>query len=145
MSHRRLVPFFLLILAALCAPASAQTNVVRVPRDVKDLQSAIRVVKNGGAIELAAGTYASPSTGYGISNLGKAFTIRAAQGATVILDGRGQGPILRFRNGTRARGRAAGWSPSSGSPSRTAFRRPRETAARSLCPRPRHASSTAGS
>lgn len=105
MSHRRLVPFLVLILAALCAPASAQTGVIRVPKDVKDLQSAIRAVKNGGAIELAAGTYTPPPTGYGIANLGKTFTIRAAQGAAVVLDGRGQGQILRFRNGNRGRGR----------------------------------------
>jgi hypothetical protein len=105
MPHLRLVSSVLLILAALCAPASAQNNVIRVPRDVKDLQSAIRSVKNGGAIELAANTYTPPAAGYSISNLGKAFTIRAAKGATVILDGRGQGRILRFRNGSRSRGR----------------------------------------
>jgi hypothetical protein len=105
MSHRRLVPFVLLTLAAVCAPASAQTNVIRVPRDVKDLQGAIRSVKNGGAIELAAGTYTPSTAGYSISNLGKAFTVRAAKGATVVLDGRGQGTILRFRNGSRSRGR----------------------------------------
>lgn len=105
MPHLRLVSSVVVILAAFCAPASAQNNVIRVPRDVKDLQSAIRSVKNGGAIELAAGTYTPSTVGYSISNLGKAFTIRAAKGATVILDGRGRGTILRFRNGSRARGR----------------------------------------
>ncbi len=95
MPYRRLhtVLFFLVLFCALPALA-APRKVVRVPRDAKDLQTAIKTVKDGDVIELAAGTYAPPPKGFTIQNVGKAFTIRAAAGATVILDGKGKGTIL---------------------------------------------------
>jgi hypothetical protein len=94
------------LLGALPASAAPRkAKVIRVPKDVKDLQTAIRSVKHGEIIELAKGTYAAPVNGLSITNLGKSFTIRAAQGAVVILDGQGKAPILRFKNGDRSRGK----------------------------------------
>lgn len=108
MPYRRRCIVTLLILTFCCAlpalGATRKAKVVRVPKDAKDLPTAIRLVKDGDVIELAGGTYTAPN-GFSISNLGKAFTIRAVQGATVILDGKGKGPILRFKNGNRSRGK----------------------------------------
>jgi hypothetical protein len=103
--RRRAFAFAVAVSALFCAlpalAASGTTKVVRVPKDARDIPSAIRLVKDGDAIELAAGTYRGSIS---IKNLGKAFTIRAAANATVILDGQGK-PILRFQNGSRARGK----------------------------------------
>src|SRR5262249_2674208 len=108
MPYRRRCAVALLILSFCCAlpsyGAARKGKLVRVPKDAKDLQTAIRLVKDGDAIELRGRTYSSDN-GFSISNLGKAFTIRAAQNATVILDGKGKGPILRFKNGNRSRGK----------------------------------------
>jgi predicted outer membrane repeat protein len=108
--RRRSAVLFLFValfcaLPALGAPRKAAAKVIRVPKDVKDLSTAIRSAKDGDIIELAAGTYTPPSKGFSISNLGKAFTVRAAAGATVILDGKKTATILRFKNGSRARGK----------------------------------------
>ncbi|MGB9618892.1 MAG: hypothetical protein ACPL7K_00605, partial [Armatimonadota bacterium] len=73
------------------------TSFIRVPQDA-DLQIAINEVSEGGMIEIAAGTYPSPIGGFVISDLGKTFTIRAAAGATVILDGGGSREIITFVN-----------------------------------------------
>jgi hypothetical protein len=76
------------LLGALPASAAPRkAKVIRVPKDVKDLQTAIRSVKDGDVIALAKGTYAVPANGFSITNLGKAFTVRAAAGAGVVLDG----------------------------------------------------------
>jgi len=53
-------------------------------------------VSDGGIIELAQGTYSSPSGGFRITNTGKYFTIRGESGASVTLDGGGGREILRF-------------------------------------------------
>ena len=109
----------LAVLAAL-NPASAQ-SVIHVPGDVSSLQQAIQQVSGGGIIEIADGTYAAPSNSFRIQ-VNKSFTIRAAAGATVILDGEQARPVLRllnsgkvtfqglsFRNGySTATGRAGG-------------------------------------
>ncbi len=109
MPYRRRSVLAFLILSLLCAlpalGAPRKAKVVRVPKDVKDLPTAIRSVKNGDVIELAAGTYTAPSKGFTITNLPKAFTIRAAANASVILDGKGKATILGFKNGNRSRGR----------------------------------------
>lgn len=109
MPYRRRSVFAFLILSLLCAlpalGAPRRAKVVRVPKDVKNLQQAILSVKNGDVIELAAGTYTAPAKGFTITNLPKAFTIRAAARATVILDGKGAATILNFKNGNRSRGR----------------------------------------
>jgi hypothetical protein len=105
--RRSIIAFLILVifcaLPALGAPRKAR--VIRVPKDIKDLPTALRSIQDGDIIEMAQGTYAAPSKGFSISNLGKAFTLRAAAGATVILDGKGTGTILRFRNGSRSRGK----------------------------------------
>lgn len=74
--------------------------ILHVPEDVADLQSAINQIPDGGIIEMADGTYYAPNNGLGfvIHNLKKGFTIRAAEGATVILDGGGTRQILHFVN-----------------------------------------------
>jgi predicted outer membrane repeat protein len=84
---------------------AAASTVLHVPGDVATLQAAINQVPNGGIIELAAGTYASPANGWGINDTGRAFTIRAASGATVVLDGGGSRDILRYINSTVGAGR----------------------------------------
>ncbi len=105
---RVLVPLFLLIagLPGLALHAAASSNrLVRVPQDAKTLDAAIARVADGGAIEMAAGTYPSPPNGFTINNARKGFTIRAAAGAAVALDGGGSRNLLRFINSNRARGK----------------------------------------
>ncbi|HBL29463.1 MAG TPA: hypothetical protein DD490_21735 [Acidobacteria bacterium] len=99
----RLTLLVALALLSLAVPGAAK--VIRVPQDVRDLQAAIGAVQEGDVIELKAGTYTAPSAGFSIQNKGKAFTIRAAQGAAVILDGKGKARIVRFKNGNRSRGK----------------------------------------
>lgn len=102
--RRRAAAFVVLSVLSLLGalPAlGAPGKTVRVPKDAKDLQTAIRLVKDGDVIELAQGTYNAPGGGFSISNLNKAFTIRAAAGATVILDGKGTGKILSSKNRKR--------------------------------------------
>lgn len=78
-------------------------KLVRVPKDAKDLQAAIKLVADGGVIEMAAGTYSTPPKGFSISNLRRGFTVRAM--GTVVLDGGGARLLLRFKNGKRDRGK----------------------------------------
>jgi hypothetical protein len=82
----------------------AAETVIYVPSQVSSLQTAINQVPEGGVIELAAGTYYSPSGGFQIGNLYKGFTIRAAPGAQVALDGGGNREILRFVNSSLSTG-----------------------------------------
>jgi hypothetical protein len=84
--------------------AAAAGGVLRVPQDVPTLDQAIRQIGNGGIIELAAGIYAAPAPGFRVANAGKSFTIRAALGATVVLDGGGNHPVFVLRNSARSRG-----------------------------------------
>jgi hypothetical protein len=91
---------FFLLLATSRADAQA---LVRVPAQ-GTLQQAIATVSDGGVIEIAAGTYNAPSGGFTILNAQKFFTIRAAPGATVVLNGAGTN-ILRFSNASLASGR----------------------------------------
>ena len=72
-------------------------QIIHVPADM-GLQQAINQVSNEGIIEITNGTYSAPSGGWRINNLNKNFTIRAATGDTVILDGSGTTDILRFQN-----------------------------------------------
>lgn len=89
----------------LGAGSAAAEVLVRVPQDQSTLQAAIGAVPDGGTIELAAGTYPSPTNGWAFANLGKGFTVRAAVGATVSLDGGGARPIFRLENTSFALGR----------------------------------------
>jgi hypothetical protein len=99
-----LVVGLVLTACALVAPA-AHAALIRVPTDVPTLQGAIQQVANGDVIEIAAGTYASPAGGFTISSQPKAFTIRAASGATVVLDGGNTRDVLRLINSSVAAGR----------------------------------------
>lgn len=90
---------------ALGAPAAFAEIVVRVPQDQATLTAAVTAVPAGGTIELAAGTYASPSQGFQFSNLAKGFTVRAAANALVYLDGGSARPVLRMENSSLGNGR----------------------------------------
>ncbi len=91
--------FFAASTALIAAEAhAAGAALVRVPQEAATLTDAISRVGDGGTIELAAGTYPSPPNGFAIKNTGKAFTVRAAAGAIVILEGGGSRPILKITN-----------------------------------------------
>jgi len=100
----------------LAAPArtvvpqpAATPGLVRVPQDARTLDQAISQVVAGGAIELAAGTYVAPTTGFHVTNPGKSFTIRAASGAAVVLDGGASHPIFVLRNTNHSQSRRIGF------------------------------------
>jgi hypothetical protein len=76
----------------------------RVPQD-GTLQQAISRVSDRGVIEIAGGVYPAPAGGLEIDSPAKSFTIRAAAGATVILDGQGTDPILVYEGTGAASGR----------------------------------------
>ncbi|MFL6196374.1 MAG: hypothetical protein ACJ75H_19495 [Thermoanaerobaculia bacterium] len=102
---RMSVPSLLsLSLLLLAGPASA-AGVVRVPQDARTLDAAIDKVGDGGVIEMAAGSYASPPNGFQIANERKGFTVRAAAGAAVAIEGGGLRPLVRFVNSDRGRGK----------------------------------------
>ena len=76
----------------------AQTVINVSPGD--SLQNALNSVPEGGIVQLSAGTYSAPAGGFTVfprfpdgSTAG--FTVRAAAGATVILDGNNAGEISR--------------------------------------------------
>jgi serine protease len=74
---------FAIALALLASPAAAQTT-RHVPADHPNIALAISASANGDIIEVAPGTY----TGYQGSFIGKAVTVRSAEGpAVTILDG----------------------------------------------------------
>src|SRR5262245_11369155 len=111
MSTRRialLLPLAAGAAIALLTPTSARAAgaaLVRVPQDAPTLDVALGRVADGGTVELAAGTYPSPPNGFAIRNAGKGFTVRAAAGAAVVLDGGGSRTILRLLNSNRTRGK----------------------------------------
>jgi predicted outer membrane repeat protein len=83
--------------------AEGTPEIIYVPGEM-DLQTAIYQIDDGGIIEIADGIYPSPLSGFGINNLGKGFTIRAASSATVVLDGGTSRDIVRFINTSLAAG-----------------------------------------
>lgn len=92
------------IAAVLILPSAAfAAPLVRVPQDAKDIQTAINSVSDGGVIELAANTYATPARGFVIANERKGFTLRAV--GSVALDGGGANLLLRYENSQRNRGK----------------------------------------
>jgi hypothetical protein len=102
MSMRR--TSWLAFAAVLILPSAVPAaSLVRVPQDAKDFQSAIDTVADGGVIELAAGTYATPARGFAIANERKGFTVRAA--GSVVFDGGGANLLLRYENSQRNRGK----------------------------------------
>ncbi len=93
------------VLALAAAPLGAANNsFIRVPQN-STLAAALTKIADGGIIEIAAGTYPSPPKGFSISNARKGFTVRAAAGATVVIDGGGSNNLWRFINSDRARGK----------------------------------------
>jgi hypothetical protein len=125
LSMRRLSLALALALCCSVSPLLAANNLVRVPLDAATLDAAIQKVPDGGAIEMAAGTYSTPASGFSIKNANarKSFVIRAAAGAAVALDGGGSRSLVRivangsklvifegitFQNGFTADGSAAG-------------------------------------
>ncbi|HSN54265.1 MAG TPA: right-handed parallel beta-helix repeat-containing protein [Candidatus Sulfomarinibacteraceae bacterium] len=97
-----LTPVAALAVVAVGSPAAAE--VLYVPGQVATLSQAVSQVDDGGVIEISAGTYPTPVGGWFFANLGKSFTIRAAAGATVILDGGGARPVFRLQNTTSSLG-----------------------------------------
>jgi hypothetical protein len=80
-------------------------TVIHVPGDTNNLQDAINLIPDGGIIELAGGTYPAPNGGFKVSNLGKGFTIRSADGQEVILNGGGSRDIFRLMNTDVSKGK----------------------------------------
>src|SRR3981081_3050337 len=80
--------------------AFGAATIVHVPADQPSLQVALNTVPEGGIIEIAAGTYNAPSGGFNIypdlSGGTRAFTVRAAAGASVVLSGGSSNEILVF-------------------------------------------------
>lgn len=107
MPRRIFVCLFLIagLAASSLHAAGKPSKLVRVPQDAKTLAAALKSVPDGGIIEMAAGTYASPGSGFLINNARKGFTVRAAAGAKVVLDGGGSRQLLRYANSDRARGK----------------------------------------
>ncbi len=86
-----------IILAYPVPQKELNATIIYVPHDT-DLQTAINQIEDGGIIEIAEGTYTSPSGGFVLNNLGKSFTIRAADSDTVLLDGANTHEIITFIN-----------------------------------------------
>ncbi|HEX4965282.1 MAG TPA: right-handed parallel beta-helix repeat-containing protein [Thermoanaerobaculia bacterium] len=87
----------LAVFAAASPLLAANNALIHVPQD-GGLDTAIQNVTNNGVIEIAAGTYPTPANGFAIKNANarKSFTIRAAAGATVALDGGGTNSLVRI-------------------------------------------------
>ncbi len=80
-------------------------TLIHLPGDTNNLQDAINLIPDGGIIELSGGTYPAPSGGFRISNLGKGFTIRSADGQMAFLDGGGSRDIFRLMNTDVSKGK----------------------------------------
>ncbi len=89
--------FFFCAISVVSMGQLARSAVIPVS-DSTAFQQAINSAPDGSIIELAAGTYAAPSGGFTLFNPTTAFTVRAASGAVVTLDGAGTTDILRFTN-----------------------------------------------
>src|ERR1700709_2615427 len=99
-----------LVCALLSGPVASEARggggsnlLIRVPREPRAVDAWVGRVADGGVIEMAAGTYPSPPSGFSINNARRGFTIRAAAGARVALDGGGTRHLLRSTNSDRAR------------------------------------------
>lgn len=98
----RMLSFALALAVSGSVSPLLAANLVRVPQDAATLDAAIQSVSAGGAIEMAAGTYATPADGFSIKNANarKSFIVRAAAGAVVTLDGGGSRSLLRIVQNT---------------------------------------------
>jgi hypothetical protein len=86
-------------------PIALTSTVIHVPGDTNNIQNAINLIPNGGIIELSGGTYPAPDGGFRVSNLGKGFTIRSADGQEAIFDGGGSREIFRLMNTDISKGK----------------------------------------
>jgi predicted outer membrane repeat protein len=98
MSKMLVRAFFLVAVGLVLVFPSLAGELVRVPAEAANLESAIGQVTDGGVIEMAHGTYLTPAGGWFFSNLQKSFTIRAESGATVTLSGDNNRPVFRVQN-----------------------------------------------
>jgi hypothetical protein len=74
-------------------------EVIRVPGDVTNLQTAIYQIDDGGTIAITAGQVLdAPAGGFQIEDLGKSFTIAAEVPGTVTIDGGGTGILVKHVN-----------------------------------------------
>src|ERR1700681_246690 len=98
----RMLSALTLVVSCSVSPLLAANNLIRVPQDSATLDAAIQTVSAGGAIEMAAGTYPTPASGFSIKNANarKSFVIRAAAGAAVALDGGGSRSLVRIVQNT---------------------------------------------
>src|SRR5258707_14142458 len=89
LSMRRLSLVLALAVSCSVSPLLAANNLVRVPQNAATLDAAIQTVSDGGVIEMSAGTYPTPASGFSIKNANarNSFVIRAAAGAAVALAG----------------------------------------------------------
>jgi predicted outer membrane repeat protein len=94
----------LVILACIWASPAFGQNLIRVPADTGSVQDAIARVADGGTVELATGTYTAPNGGF-TNVAGKAVTVQAAAGASVIISGGGSHDMLRITNAKRDQGK----------------------------------------
>jgi len=88
-----------LIACLLTVPGAFAAAVIHVPADQPSVQVALDTVPDGGIVELAAGNYSAPGpNGFTIfpdqGGATRSFTVRAAAGATVVLNGNGNSRIL---------------------------------------------------
>jgi len=73
-------------------------EIIRIPDDLTNLQTAIDEISDGGIIEIAT-DLSAPSGGFDLSDLNKSLTIRAAEGwEGVTLSGNGVTNIIRSDN-----------------------------------------------
>src|SRR5438045_1973821 len=94
---RALVRLALILSIALTAAAASAQSMIHIEPTQGSLQNAINSVSSGGVIELETGTYSSPPGGWSIisgANDLRGFIIRAANGASPVLDGGGSSQIL---------------------------------------------------
>src|SRR3954452_16698464 len=96
------ITFLFVCLATALAFSNERMSAAVIPvSDSTSLQQAINSAAEGSIIELAAGTYAAPSGGFTLFNPTEGFTVRAATGAVVTLNGAGATDIFRFTNAQR--------------------------------------------
>jgi len=99
MISRLVIAFLSFVVAAV--PVLA-VEIIHVPSDAATLSAAFQMVPDGGVIELAAGTYAAPTGGFQLTNLGKGFTVRPDGTGPVSITGNHQTVILRIQNSSFA-------------------------------------------
>jgi Right handed beta helix region len=90
--QRAIITIFIGLLGTVSAFAESLIQVTNATQ----LQSAFTTISDGGVIEVANGTYPSPAGGFSIINPNKSFTVRAAVGATPVLDGGDTRLVFRY-------------------------------------------------